>query len=414
MLGICDRRQVLCFAIALWNGKDRILKERAFGVTGPQGNHGEDVKEYFYFLDSTPTHSYMKAIYKYPQGEYPYARLVAENAARGTNDAEFELLDTGVFEGNRYFDVQVEYAKGDVEDISIRITVFNRGPEGAAVTLLPSLWFRNTWSWDDKGERPRLSMAGMANAVRAEHVELGQYVMQFEEMAGVEAVFTENETNCERLFGSMNKSPWVKDAFHRYIVENDRGAVNPERMGTKCAVVYRMNIAAGGSESVRLRLAKAEKVSLAEDFPGERIDDLFATREKEADAFYEKVATPDLPADMAMIQRQAFAGLMWSKQFYHYDVKRWLEGDPTCPVPPASRWSGRNHDWMHIANDSVLSMPDCWEFPWYAAWDMAFHTIPLALIDPDFAKRQLILLLRASGSCIRAGSCRRMSGRLGM
>ncbi|MGN6366916.1 MAG: MGH1-like glycoside hydrolase domain-containing protein [Phycisphaerae bacterium] len=394
LLGICDRRQYLCFAMALWNGKDPILKERAFGLTGPQGNHGEDVKEYFYFLDSTPSHSYMKAVYKYPQGEFPYAWLVAENARRGRDDPEFELLDTGVFGENRYFDVQVEYAKQEVEDVFIRFTVFNRGPEEARLTLLPSLWFRNTWSWGNEGEKPRVSMEGSGSAVLAEHGEMGAYVMQFEERAGVKVLFTENETNNARLFQSMNRSPWVKDAFHRYIVNGDLGAVNPEGVGTKCAVVYEMTIPAGGSETVRLRLAKREERAAVGTLAAEEVDALFEKRIKEADAFYEKVATPELPADLAMIQRQAFAGLLWCKQFYHYDVKKWLEGDPACPVAPASRWLGRNHEWLHIANDSVMSMPDCWEYPWYAAWDLAFHTISLALIDPDFAKRQLILLLR--------------------
>ncbi len=391
LLGISDRRQYLCFALALWNGKDPILKERAFGLTGPQGNHGEDVKEYYYFLDSTPTHSYMKALYKYPQAEYPYALLVDEAARRGKCDPEFELMDTGVFEGDRYFDVEVEYAKGEVEDLLIRITINNRGPEAAPLVLLPSMWFRNTWSWSQGAARPDLWLEA-DHAIRARHPELGDYVLRWEDGGhGAEALFTENETNCERLFGGQSSARYVKDAFHRYVISGDEEAVNPEQRGTKAAVRYDLEVPAQGRVAVQLRLSRSEVQGPGFGAPFER---LFERRRREADAFYEKVAPPGLSDDLRNIQRQAFAGLLWSKQFYNYDVRTWLEGDPALPPPPPERWSGRNHDWEHLANDSVMSMPDTWEYPWYAAWDLAFHTIPLAMIDPDFAKRQLILLLR--------------------
>jgi hypothetical protein len=390
LLGISDRRQYLCFALALWNGKDPILKERLFGLTGPQGNHGEDVKEYYYFLDSTPTHSYMKALYKYPQAEYPYAQLVEESARRGKEDPEFELMDTGVFDEDRYFDVEVEYAKGDVEDLLIRITISNRGPEAAPVVLLPSLWFRNTWSWAEGSPRPDMWLEGN-HALRARHPELGDYVLRWEDSGHMtDVLFTDNETHCERLFGGRSATPYVKDAFHRHVISGEEGAVNPGQRGTKAAVRYDLEVPAGGRLAVQLRLTKSD-VQAGFGVPFER---LFDRRRREADAFYEKVAAPGLSEDLRSIQRQAFAGLLWSKQFYNYDVRTWLEGDPALPPPPPERWSGRNHEWEHLANDSVMSMPDTWEYPWYAAWDLAFHTIPLAMVDPDFAKRQLILLLR--------------------
>ena len=390
LLGISDRRQKLCFAIALWNGRDPILKERAFGLAGPEGNHGEDVKEYYYFLDSTPTHSYMKALYKYPQAAFPYAQLVERNR-RGRDCPEFELIDTGVFDDDRYFDVQVEYAKEGPEDLLIRLTLTNRGPAAAPVWLLPTIWFRNEWSWEKNGVRPTLRPAG-TNTIAAEHPELGKYTLAYELPAtgSTETVFTENETNFARVFQTRNESPFVKDAFHRYLVGGDKNAVNPGRTGTKAAIIYPLSLGAGQSVTIRLRLSATART---EAF-GRAFDALFETRRAESDAFYETIYPAGATDDLKNVQRQAFAGLLWSKQFYNYDVMQWLKGDSAFPPPPDARWAGRNHDWMHVANDSVLSMPDTWEYPWYAAWDMAFHTIPLALVDPDFAKRQLILLLR--------------------
>ncbi len=391
LLGICDRRQILCFALALWNGRDPILKERFFGLSGPEGNHGEDVKEYFYFLDSTPTHSYMKALYKYPHRAFPYAQLVDENARRGKDAPEFELLDTGIFNENRYFDVQVEYAKETPEDHLICFTVFNRGPEAADLWVLPHLWFRNTWSWGKDAQRPSLNTADKQTIV-AQHAELGRFFLRFDAPAAdVPLLFTENETNYQRVFQSPNKGPFVKDAFHRYLVNGEKGAINPAGRGTKAAVPYKLSIPAGQSSVVRMRLRAGDE---APPIPDTAFDALLEQRRKECDQFYGGLNTKGLSDDLRNIQRQALGGLLWSKQFYNYDVRTWLQGDPACPTPPVERWSGRNHDWQHIANDSVLSMPDCWEYPWYAAWDLAFHTIPLSVVDPDFAKRQLILLLR--------------------
>jgi hypothetical protein len=391
LLGISDRRQYLCFALALWNGKDPILKERAFGLTGPQGNHGEDVKEYFYFLDCAPTHSYMKALYKYPHAEYPYQQLLDETRRRGKDDPEYELMDTGVFAGDRYFDVWVEYAKADVEDLLIRITVANHGPAAAPLVLLPTLWFRNTWSWTEGAPRPSLVLEG-DNTIRAQHPDLGEYLFRWADSGrGAQPLFTENETNCERLFGGRSAAPFVKDAFHRHVISGEQDAVNPGNRGTKAAIRYDLEVPAGGGVAVQLRLSRSDMPAIGFGTPFER---LFDRRRREADAFYERIASRELSDDLRNIQRQAFAGLLWNKQFYNYDVRTWLSGDPTLPPPPPERWNGRNHDWVHLVNDSVMSMPDTWEYPWYAAWDLAFHTIPLALIDPDFAKRQLILLLR--------------------
>jgi hypothetical protein len=396
LLGISDRRQILCFSLALWNDKDPILKERFFGLTGPQGNHGEDVKEYFYYLDSTPTHSYMKALYKYPQAAFPYESLVTENARRTRADPEFELLDTGIFRDNRYFDVQIEYAKQDTGDLLIQITAFNRGPDAAAISLLPTLWFRNTWSWAAGTARPTMTLDAPANRIVAQQSELGEYTLTFDPRNAPNVLFTDNETNSARLFSHPNGNPYVKDAFHRYLINGENKAVNPANTGTKAGIAYRFDVAAGGTASIRLRLSKSKGGGGKPDpqLLTTKFDKTLQTRRKEADDFYQSVGEGDLSPDLRNIQRQAFAGVLWSKQFYHYDVLKWLEGDPACPKPPESRWSGRNHDWMHIANDSILSMPDKWEYPWYAAWDLAFHTITLSMIDPDFAKRQLILLLR--------------------
>ena len=416
--GLTDRHQMICFGLAMWNGRDAILKERLFGLTGNQGNHGEDVKEQYFYLDSTPTHSYMRMLYKYPQAAFPYAQLVEENRKRGKQEREFELLDTGVFAENRYFDVFVEYAKADVEDILIRITAVNSGPQAAALSLLPSLWFRNTWSWGRDPRRPQASVATSVPGSVCAELEHWQYGKRWLLCAGQpELLFTENETNYRRLFGGENRS-YVKDAFHDYLIQGDKGAVNPKQTGTKMAALYRVELAPGESKTLKLRLTDLEPLGAmdldspmvgtinapghaerGEFVPGtndfdEGFDALFARRQKEADEFYAARVPKELSDDAQQVTRQAFAGMLWSKQFYHYDVGTWLEGDPAGPPPPKERRNGRNHDWTHLYNDDVISMPDKWEYPWYAAWDLAFHTIPIALIDPDFAKDQLILLLR--------------------
>jgi len=389
LAGICDRRQMICFAVSLWNERDPILKERMFGLTGNEGNHGEDVKEYYFYLDSTPTHSYMKYLYKYPQAEFPYGQLLEENRRRGKNQPEFELLDTGVFDENRYFDVLVEYAKGDVEDILIKITLTNRGPENANLHLLPTVWFRNTWSWGNSGTRPQLFQLTDAAVIELDHPQFGHRWLYCENSPNL--LFTENETNTRRLFGVESRSPYVKDGINDYIVHGDKGAVNPERRGTKASAHYQLSLAPGGSATVRLRLTTSHfNVSHAFlDF-----QDVLALRQQEANEFYETVTPQDLSADARNVMRQGFAGMLWSKQFYHYVVKDWLKGDPGNPPPPDERRQGRNREWDHLYNADVISMPDKWEYPWYAAWDLAFHCIPLALVDPDFAKEQLLLMLR--------------------
>jgi Mannosylglycerate hydrolase MGH1-like glycoside hydrolase domain len=392
LMGLSDRHQYVCFSIALWNGRDPILKERLFGLAGSQGNHGEDVKECYYYLDSTPCHSYMKALYKYPQREFPYQWLLDESRKRGRTDPEFELLDTGVFDEDRYFDVFAEYAKASPDDVLVRIRVFNRGPEEAVVHVLPQIWFRNTWSWG-LGQRRQRLRAGEAHAGRAlvevDSEYYGRLVLQCE--GSPELLFTENESNARRLWGGDNESRYVKDGFHDYLVHGVADAVNPDRVGTKAAAAYVLEIPAGESREVRLRLSRA---TTPEDPFGADFDRIFEDRIREANAFYAGLATPDLSEDARAVQRQAFAGLLWSKQFYHYDVNRWLRGDPAGPEPPKERLHGRNSEWGHLFNADVISMPDKWEYPWYAAWDLAFHTIPLALVDPDFAKQQLVLLLR--------------------
>ncbi len=396
LAGICDRHQYMCFALALWNGHDPILKERLFGLTGPEGNHGEDVKEYYYYLDNTPTHTYMKYLYKYPQVAYPYTQLVEENKRRGRNDPEYELIDTGVFNDNRYFDVFVEYAKSSPEDILISITVANRGPEQAPLDLLPTLWFRNTWTWDFNAPKPslhrydrHLSFPNHA-VVQAEQEHYGQRWLYCE--GSPELLFTENETNAERLFGSPNASPYVKDSFHDYIIHGKRDAVNPAQTGTKVAAHYYLTLEAGETKTVQLRFSNVSPQDLLPF--DELFSQTFAERKQEADEFYVSVIPSELSDDEKHVQRQAFAGMLWGKQFYYYEVKRWLDGDPTEPSPPEQRCNGRNSDWTHLYNEDVISMPDKWEYPWYAAWDLGFHCITFALIDPDFAKQQLILLLR--------------------
>src|SRR5205809_815060 len=416
---ISDRHQMMCFALALWNGRDPILKERLFGLTGNQGNHGEDVKEYYFYLDSTPTHSYMRMLYKYPQAEFPYETLIEESQRRGRSQPEFELLDTGVFRESRYFDLFVECAKADVEDILIRITAVNRGPEAAALHILPQLWFRNTWSWGQDLRRPVLRKATSLPGSACAELQHWQYGKRWLLCAGQpELLFTENETNNALLFGGKNRSPYVKDAIHEYLIRSNKAAVNREQMGTKLAAHYPLQLDSGQSVTLKLRLTDIEPLSgidlssrivgaitspghaeRAEGVPATNdfevgFDGLFATRQKEAEEFYAAKIPKDLSDDAKAVMRQSFSGMLWSKQFYHYDVRTWLEGDPAGPPPPAERWNGRNKDWTHLYNDDILSMPDKWEYPWFAAWDLAFHCIPLALLDPDFAKDQLILLLR--------------------
>ena len=391
LLGISDNHQRLCFAIALWNGRDPILKERLFGLTGAEGNHGEDVKEYYFYLDSTPTHSYLKGLYKYPQAAFPYTALIEENRRRSRLDPEYELVDTGVLDEDRYFDVLVEYAKAGTDDILIRVRVTNRGPAPAPLHLVPTLWFRNTWSWQAGAKRPLLR-AGRGGpgrvAVEAQHETLGTRWLHAE--GAPELLFTDNDTNGHRLWGEPGPGPFVKDGINDYVVAGRLDAVNPAREGTKVGLHVRRELAPGETVTLRLRLADT---SMTTPF-GAAFERAFAARIREADEFYATVIPADLSPDAALVMRQAFAGLLWSKQFYHYDVRRWLAGDPAFPAPPPVREAGRNHEWPHLYNEDVISMPDKWEYPWYAAWDLAFHTIPLALVDPDFAKSQLVLFLR--------------------
>jgi len=393
LLGISDNHQRLCFALALWNEKDPILKERLFGLTGSEGNHGEDVKDYYFYLDSTPTHSYLKGLYKYAQAAFPYGWLVEENRRRGRRDPELELVDTGVFADNRYFDVVVEYAKAAPDDLLIRITVTNRGPDAAPLHLLPTLWCRNTWAWETGAPRPRLSRSASPSGtacILVEHPDLGGPYRLYAESVS-ELLFTDNDTNRRRLYGVENETPFVKDAFHAYVVHGQAGAINPAQEGTKAAARYRLALGPGESAVVRLRLIDRE---LHEVPLGPRFAELIAERQRDADEFYAEVIPAKLSDDARSVMRQALAGMLWSKQWYHYDVRRWLEGDPAQPAPPPERQRGRNREWAHLYNDDVISMPDKWEYPWYAAWDLAFHTISLALVDPEFARGQLTLFLR--------------------
>ena len=381
--GISDNHQRLCFAFAFWNGCDQILKERLFGLSGPEGNHGEDVKEYYYYLDSTPTHSYMKCLYKYPQSEFPYAQLVSENRSRSPALGEYELMDTGIFSEDRYFDILVEYAKHDVDDILARVTLINRAAVKAPLHLLPTLWFRNTWSWGYGTPRPEMERFDSQTIVAREQT-LGEFKLWLEDAPPL--LFTENVSNTKRLFNFDNGEPYTKDAFHRYLIEGDKSAVNPEENGTKACGLYSLELGAGESKILHCRL-------YAGDAAAPDHHQVFVARREEADDFY-SFAPATLSDDARMVQRQAFAGLLWSKQFYHYVVEQWLKGDPCGPPPPPQRLLGRNHNWIHVYNDDVISMPDKWEYPWFAAWDLAFHMIPCALVDPDFAKHQLSLLLR--------------------
>jgi len=398
--GICDDHQILCFALALWNGNDPILKERLFGLTNSEGNHGEDVKEYYFYLDSTPTHAYMKCLYKYPQAAFPYTDLVETNRRRSRHEMEYELLDTGVFDQDRYFDVFVEYAKAAPEDILIQITLCNRGPESVPIHLLPTLWFRNTWSWAGGGSKPILqSVEGAPHRIiHAHHTDplmqasLQDYTLTCEGEPTL--LFTENETNSERLFGTPNASPYVKDGIHDAVVLGKPEAVNPDQQGTKAAAYYTLSVDAGEHVVIKLRLSGASVQGTGDPF-GQAFDDVFAARVREADAFYQSVTPPSVSQDEASVMRQALAGMLWSKQYYYFDADRWLEEHHAHPLHGDTR-EIRNREWFHMVNDHVISMPDKWEYPWYAAWDLAFHTIALSIVDTDFAKQQLELMLRES------------------
>ena len=390
--GICDRHQFICFALALWNGKDPILKERLFGLNGNEGNHGEDVKEYYYYLDSTPTHSYMKFLYKYPQREFPYSRLVEENRRRGKKDSEFELIDTGIFADDRYFDIFVEYAKASPEDILIRIEAINRGPDAAEIHLLPTMWFRNTWSWglDERKPKLRRDPAAEIAAIKLDHYYYGTRWLYCEGAPNI--VFTENETNYQRVFNAESPAPYVKDGIHDFVVHGVKTAVNPNDFGTKAAAHYVTTVPSGESTTLRLRLSPSAPARAS--ILNGSFDSQIAQRRAEADEFFRSIVPDDVAPDRQNVMRQALAGLLWSKQFYHYDLNRWLKGDPNGPEPPRERLNGRNHEWRHLYNADVISMPDKWEYPWYAAWDLAFHCIALALVDSDFAKEQLLLMTR--------------------
>ena len=403
LLGLCDRECRLCFAPALWNGNDPILKERLFGLTNPEGNHGEDVKEQYFYLDSAPSHAYMSALYKYPQRAFPYDELVRENRRRGRAQEEFEITDTGAFDDGRYFDVFAEYAKRTPNDVLVRLTIVNRGPDAAALDVLPTLWFRNTWSWGRIGDeghwpKPTLKLDG-DERVAADHASLGTFTFHaraVDTQAGrVEPtwLFTENETNNRRLFNTGNESQYVKDGFHDRVVHDDEEAVNPAQRGTKCAPWYRLQVNAGETVTIDLRLHASDEPPEAPFDDG--FDECFDRRRAEADAFYQREVPDHVTDTQRNIIRQSYAGLLWSKQFYHYVVEQWLNGDPGQPAPPPARAStGRNRDWHHFFSRDVLSMPDKWEYPWFAAWDLAFHMIPMARIDPEFTKKQLTLMLR--------------------
>ena len=394
--GVSDDQQRLCFSVALWNGRDPILKERLFGLTNSEGNHGEDAKELYYYVDATPTHSYLKMLYKYPQREFPYGALVEENRRRGKDQPEFELLDTGIFDDDRYHDVAIEYAKASPDDLLIKITAHNRGPEAAELHVLPQLWFRNTWSWKPDSVRPALSASG-DRAILASHLELGDYQLECD--GASEFLFCENDTNARRLYGQSDAAGFFKDGINDAIVHGNHAAVNPARTGTKAAAHYNLLVPAGGNVSIRLRLrpaatstSESKPTALSSAFAN--FDATFATRLAEADEFYGELQRDLVDADARLVQRQALAGMIWSKQFFYYDVPEWLNGDPAQPPPPAGRKHGRNREWVHLNNADIISMPDKWEYPWYAAWDLAFHCIPLAMVDAQFAKDQLVLLTR--------------------
>ncbi len=421
----CDDEQNLCFALALWNGRDPILKERLFGLTGQEGNHGEDVKELLYFVDGTATHSYNRALYKYPQAAFPYGPLVEENARRTKSQPEFELLDTGVFEDNRYFDVEIEYIKASPEDTLIQITAHNRGPEGATLHLLPTLWFRNTWAWNDLPDKPQISLGSSDEGLRLVARKTGFGTYHLIAQGECEALFCDNETNALRLYNSPSQTPWVKDGINNFVVSGDKSAINPRQIGTKAAAHYVLEIPARGNTSIRLRLApethqsethqsQSRQNQSLEDEPhqgepveqapegkphvgdtfGAEFGQIIKTRRGEADEWHDSLSPAQLDSDTKLVARQAMAGLLWSKQFYNFNVLKWLQGDPAQPAPPQERWNGRDRDWTHLNARSVISMPDVWEYPWFAAWDWAFHCVTFAIADADFAKDQLILLLR--------------------
>jgi hypothetical protein len=385
LAGISDDKQQLCFSVALWNGRDPILKERLFGLTNSEGNHGEDVKEYYFYLDSTPTHSYMKYLYKYPQREFPYRDLIETNRRRSREEFEYELLDTGIFDDDRYFDVFAEYAKADTEDILVRISVHNRGPEAAELHILPTLWFRNTWTWEPGVEKPAMHAAD--GTVQAIHPALGTRTLHCEN--NPELLFTENESNAARLWGQSNPSPYVKDAFHEYVIRGQQDAVNPAKSGTKAAAHYRLEVPAGGSKVVRLRLTAKPNLT-----PFSAFDETVLARLADADEFYNRITPHTLSEDERRVHRQALAGMLWSKQYYYFDLDRWLDEHNAHPLLDNNPRDARNSEWFHMLNSDVISMPDKWEYPWYAAWDLAFHTIALSLVDFDFAKDQLLLMLR--------------------
>ncbi|HEX5549289.1 MAG TPA: glucosidase [Nitrospira sp.] len=394
LAGLCDRHQYICFALALWNGRDPILKERLFGLTGHEGNHGEDVKEYYFYLDSTPTHSYMRYLYKYPQTAFPYGRLVEHNRRRSRLEPEYELVHTGCFDEHRYFDVFVEYAKASPEDICIRVQAVNRGPDTAELTVLPTIWYRNTWSWGSDIRRPRFHAGEPVNdasVIETVHEYYGLRRLLCDKQPTL--LFTENETNSRLLYDDEDGPRYAKDGFHDYVVNGQKAAINPDHVGSKAAAQYTLTLPPGAMASIRLRLTN-EAAAHAGTFTQQNFEAVFDARIHEADEFYDALAPRRLPEDVRHVQRQAFAGLLWSKQYYHYHVSRWLKGDPVGPEPPPEREHGRNADWTHLYNADVLSMPDKWEYPWYAAWDLAFHCIPLALVDPTFAKEQLVLMLR--------------------
>jgi mannosylglycerate hydrolase MGH1-like protein len=382
--GFSDNHQRICLAPAFWNGKDPILKERLFGLTNSEGNHGEDVKEIYYYLDATPTHSYLKALYKYPQKEFPYSELVKENRRRSNKEPEFELIDTGVFGENRYFDLFVEYAKADPKDILMQVTAINRGPEAASIHVLSQLWFRNTWAWAHDSEKPSLERIS-DSAVRVQHPLLGEYMLSAEGHPSF--LFCDNDTNVRRLFGEEDATGYFKDAFHEYLIDGNAGAVNPSQRGTKCAAHFPLTIPAGAEVKLRLRLAAGLQVPSFRDF-----DEILGSRREESDEFYADLQCNLASEEEQSIQRQALSGMVWSKQYFHYNVSQWLEGDPTQPPPPPERKRGRNHEWTHLNNADIVSMPDKWEYPWYAAWDLAFHAVALSVLDPGFAKQQLMLM----------------------
>lgn len=384
--GISDAKQRLCFSIALWNGHDSIIKERFFGLGGNEGNHGEDVKEYYAYLDNTPSHSYMKMLYKYPHAAFPYEHLIAENRRRTKADPEFELMDTGIFAEDRYFDLVCEYAKAGPNDIVIRFTAHNRGKESATLHLIPQLWFRNTWAWDTTRQKPRISCRS-ANVLACEHYKLGNYFLAFDDTP--EPLFCDNETNIKRLFAVQEAQGYFKDGIGDHIIDKEAGAINPDRCGTKVGLHYERTIAGGSAASITLRL-----LDVLLPKPLDDCEEILQSCQKDADAFYSEIQVDIADKDACAVQRQAFAGMLWAKQFYYYDVYQWLNGDPSQPEPPVARHEGRNANWTHVRNADIISMPDTWEYPWFAAWDLAFHCIPLAMIDPGFAKDQLVLLTR--------------------